>query len=444
MLFSKKDLTKLILPLLIEQALAVFIGMVDTVMVAQAGEAAVSGVSLVDSVNLLLLYFIGSLATGGAIVISHAIGAKDTRNINNSAKQLLWISFILGSFLGVLMAIFRRSLLKLIFGAVSAEIMANAQIYFLFTALSYPFLALRNAGAAIYRSFGNSKISMYSSFLTNIINICGNALLIFGFHMGAAGAAIATLFSRIIGAVVMIYLLCDKRRSVYIDKIWQYRPDFRIIKRILGLGIPNGFEGSMFQFGKVITQSIVSTFGSVAIAANVAANTFCSMMYVPGNAIGSAMTTVVGRCIGAEEKAQAKKYALRLLGLVYILVIAFAVIMSTLSPQLIGTLNISPEAETIGIRLFIFHNICMSLVWPVAFSLPNSFRAASDVRYTMVISISSMWLFRVGCGYILANFFGMGVWGIWIGMGVDWVFRAAMFAIRYLNGKWLTKYKKIA
>ncbi len=443
MLFSKRDLTRLIVPLLIEQTLALTIGMLDAVMVAQAGEAAVSGVSLVDSVNLLFLYFLGSVATGGAITISQFLGANDLDNARKSASQLIWVPAIFALVISLAMEFSRKGLLSLVFGSVTPEIMASAQAYFFYTVLSYPFIAIYNSGAAIYRAMGNSKVSMYASIVMNLLNVSGNAILIFVFRMGAAGAAIATLFSRVVGACIMMYLVRDKRQLVHVDKLFKFKPDFKLIKRMLGIGIPNGFEGSVFQLGKVITQSLVSTFGTVAIAANAAANTLSALLYIPGNAVGPTMTAVVGRCVGAGEKEQAKKYARKLLGIAYLLIISMSVVLSIASKPLVGMFNLSVDSTTLAIYLFVFHNICVSTVWPVAFTLPNSFRAASDVKYTMILSIVSMWIFRVGGSFFFGKYLGLGVAGVWYGMACDWTFRCIIFGIRYLRGTWLTKYKKM-
>ncbi len=441
MLFSKRDLTRLIVPLLIEQTLAITIGMIDTVMVASAGEAAVSGVSLVDAVNRLFLYFFSALATGGAIVISQFLGAREIDNAQKAAKQFVYMPAIVALVLSVALIFGHAGLLNLVFGSVSKEIMENARGYFFITALSYPFIAIYNSGAAIYRAMGNSKVSMYASMIMNLINIVGNSILIFGFGLGAKGAAIATLFSHVVGASIMIYLVQDKRQTVFVERILHYKPDFKLIKRIAGIGLPNGFEGSVFQLGKVITQSLVSTFGAVAIAANAAANTLSGLLYIPGSAVGPTMTAVVGRCVGAGEKEQARKYAKKLLGIAYLLIISMAVLLSIFSPQLVGMFSLSPEASKLAIYLFIFHNICVSTVWPTAFTLPNSFRAANDVRFTMIVSIASMWIFRVGFSYLFGKFLGLGVAGVWYGMACDWLFRCVVFGVRFLRGTWLTKYK---
>ena len=443
MLFSRKDLSKIIIPLLIEQALAITIGMLDTAMVATAGEAAVSGVSLVDSVNLLLVYLFSALAGGGAVVISQLIGQREIGAAKEASKQLMWVVFIASTFLAVFSVCLRGPLLKLIFGKIEADVMENALVYFFYAALSYPFLGLYNAGAAIYRAQGNSKTSMYVSFLMNGINVAGNALLIFVFKMGAAGAAIATLFSRVIGALIMTILPCKKNKEVYIEKIFRYKPDFRLIKRICGIGIPNGLESGMFQFGKVITQSLISSFGTIAIAANAAANALTALQYIPGNAIGLAMVTVVGQCVGAGEKEQAKKYSKRLVGLTYLCIFVISAVLCIFPKGLVGLFGLSSDATDIAIKLIYANSIACCTIWPLAFTLATSFRAASDVKYPMIISVTSMWVFRVGLSFVLAIWLNMGIMGVWIAMYVDWLFRAVIFVIRYLRGKWLTKFKEL-
>ncbi|MBQ4612230.1 MAG: MATE family efflux transporter [Clostridia bacterium] len=439
MLFSRKDLTKLLVPLFFEQALTIAVGTIDTIMVAQAGDAAVSGVSLVDSVNTLFLYFIGAMTTGGAIVLSHAIGAKDESTIQNSKKQLMWLATIVSAIFAVVTIVFRKGLLSLIFGSVTPEIMKHAQDYFLYTSISLPFLGFRNAIGANYRAFGNTKISLYVSLITNLVNVAGNAYLIFVLHMGAAGAAIATLFSRIVGAAVMYIASNGKQSPVRVEKLLQYKPDWHLIRRMLGVGIPSGFENSVFQLGRVITQSLISTLGPVAIAANAAANSLTKLMYVPGAAVGQAMTTVVGQCMGANEKKQAKSYAIRLVGVTYAVLAVFSLTTGVFAEPLVGMFNLTPESTRVAVNLMIFHNICVSILHPMAFTLPNSFRAAGDVRFTMVFSILSMLALRVGCSFLFANTLGFGVYGVWLAMTTDWLARAIMFGIRYLCGTWLTK-----
>ena len=443
MLFSRKDLMRIILPLFAEQILAVTVGMVDSMMVSSAGEAAVSGVSLVDSINLLLIYIFSAFGAGGAVVCSQFMGKKDYPAARTAAKQLIYSVVAVSTLVSIFALVFRTSLLKLIFGAIELDVLENAKVYFLFTALSFPFIAIYNSGAAIFRSMGNSKVSMFSSIVMNTINIGGNALLIYKFKMGAAGAAIATLFARFVGSMIMMVLVRNKNNPIYIEHLLKVKLNFPIIKRIMGIGLPSGLENGMFHIGKLITQSIISMFGTAAIAANSVASHLASFQYSAGTAVSLATVTIVGQCIGANDKVQARKYAVKLMKIAYTAVIIISVLFSILAKPLIGLYNLSPEATKTAFTLILIHNAFTATIWPCAFTITNSFRAASDVRYPMTISIISMWVFRVGCSWLFALAFNLGVLGVWFAMFTDWAFRAIVFIIHFLRGKWLDKYKPL-
>ena len=454
-LFSRSELIGISLPLIIQQILAVTIGMVDTMMVATAGEAAVSGVSLVNSLDTLLVIAFSALVTGGSVVVAQLLGQKNRASALDAAKQLVYSSVAVALVITVVGILLRDFLLGLLFGEVEPDVMMNAQSYFIFVAFSFPFLAINNAGGALYRVMGNSTMSMLISLMMNILNVCGNAIMIYGFGMGAAGAALATLFSRMIGTVVTLILLHNRKNDIYVDRYLDYRPDFRIIKEILRIGVPNGIENSMFHFGKLMTQSLISSMGTAAIAANAVAATLANYQYMPGGALGSAIITVVGRCVGAGEKEQAKRYTRILVGATYACLWVVIAVTFFIAKPVIGIYELSAEGADIAYQLIIYHAILAALLHPVAFTLASSFRAASDVRYPLVVSMFSMWTFRVGLsfyfsldvvkifGFTFAGL-GMGPLGVWVAMTVDWVFRAILFAWRYLSGKWLTKYKKIA
>lgn len=306
-MFSNKDLRKLIIPLVIEQLLAVTIGMADTVMVSSCGEAAVSGISLVDSINFLLITLFSSLATGGAVIASQYIGRGDHKSASLAAKQLFYASLALSAVLGVIAVFFRRPVLNMVFGSIEADVMAHAQIYFLLSAISYPFLAVYNAGAALFRSMGDSRTTMLISILMNTINIVGNAILIYGFQMAAAGAAAASLVSRAVGAIIITVLLLNPRRIIFYDKLHKPEIHLSMLKSILQIGVPNGLENSIFQIGKILVASIVSGFGTISITANAVAGNLASLQVIPGMALGMAMITVVGQCIGAKDYEAVKK-----------------------------------------------------------------------------------------------------------------------------------------
>lgn len=452
MLFSKKSLFKIIAPLMLQQLLAVSVGMIDSMMVSSAGETAVSGVSLVTTLDLLLIYLFMSLATGGAVVVSQALGSKNFDYAKRSAKQLIYAVTIVATVVTVTVLTFRAPMLDFLFGDAEAAVLDSAADYFFFSALSYPFLALYDGVAAIFRAMGNSMISLKISIVINLINVCGNAVFIYGFHMGAAGAAIATSISRGVGAVIMLILIHNKNLPVFVEKIFKYRPDFRIIKSILRIGVPNGIENGMFQFGKLMTQSLISSLGTVSIAANAVASSMATLQYVPGNAINAATVAIVGRCVGAGEKKQAKKYSLILIGVAYVSLAVVVVFMSIFARPIISLYGLSNESGELARSLILSHGFSAILIWPIAFCIPNAFRAASDVKFTLVVSALSMWVFRVALGYVISldaitlfgtlSFpgLGLGVMGVWVAMYLDWVFRTILFGVHYVRGKWLNKY----
>ena len=449
-LFSGRALFSIIFPLILQQILSITIGTADSMMVARAGEAAVSGVSLVNTLDTLLVLVFTSLVSGGSVVVSQALGRKDFTGARTAAKQLLYASTGIALLVSVTVILCRHPLLNLLFGAVEADVMQSALGYVFFVALSFPFLAIESANAASFRAMGNSMISLLVSLMMNLINIGGNALFILVFEWGAIGAAVATLIARIVGATVLTILLHSKKNAVYLEKLLHYKPDFRVIRSILHIGVPNGIENGMFQFGKLLTQTLISTMPTAAIAANAVANTLANIQYMTGAAFSNTMVTVVGRCIGAEEKEQAKRYARLLTVLEYLALFIMALVTVIFAKPLIAVYDLSPDSSALAYRLILYHSICAVLVWPIAFTLPSAFRASSDVRFPLVVSMFSMWTFRVALSYVFAQEtvslfglitfpgLGMGVMGVWVAMTVDWLFRMVMFIWRFVSGKWLT------
>ena len=439
MMFSRADLKRLLIPLLLEQTLAVLIGMMDTVMVSSCGEAAVSGVSLVDSINILLIQVFSALATGGAVLSSQYLGKQDRNNAGRAAKMLFYVVLICSTVLMGACLVLRKPLLKGIFGAIDADVMDNAQVYFLLSALSYPFLAMYNASAALLRSMGNAKATLKVSLAMNIINVAGNALTIYGLGWGVMGAGLATLVSRVIGAVVVQHALKDPHASIPYPRLLQLEWNGGQVRKILTVGVPSGLENAFFQLGKLVLVRLVSTFGTAHIAANAVCSTISTFHCLPGNAIGLAMITVVGQCVGAREFGQARHYTRRLMQLTYICMSVLNIILLLVTPGMVGLFNLSEEATRLAILCVCIHGAGCVFLWPMAFTFPNALRAAGDAKYTMAVSAFSMVAFRVVFGYILAKGLGWGVVGVWTAMEIDWVFRITLFVLRYRSGKWESK-----
>lgn len=435
-MFTKKDLMRLIIPLIIEQALAVTVGMVDSMMVTNVGEAAVSGVSIVDSINVLLISLFSALATGGAVVAAQYIGHKEGNKACLAGEQLVATVFVLSLGIMALALLGGNGALKFLFGDVDLDVMTNAKIYFFYSAMSYPFIALYNACAALFRTMGNSKVSMKVSLIMNVLHIIGCYFLIFVLDMGVAGAAIATLGSRMFSAVTMMILLKSPKHIIHVNIVRSFKIDFYMIKRILRIGVPNGLENSVFQIGKILVQGIIAGLGTSAITANAIAGTIGNLGTLPGSAMSLALLTVVGQCVGAGDYNAVKLYTRKLLKLAYKLMVGLNIIIIFLIPVILKLYHVSEGTTQIATRLLMYHCILASLIWPLAFALPNALRAANDVKYTMWVSMISMWIWRIGFSYVLAIQFGMGVLGVWVAMTIDWGFRALCFCIRFHKAKY--------
>lgn len=439
LLFSNKALVALLIPIVVEQLLNSFMGMIDTMMVSNVGSEALSGVSLVDSVNNLIVQLFSAMATGAAIVCSHYVGMRDKEGANNAAKQVVISVGVIALVITVFGITFRRQILGIIFGQIEPGVMENAVIYFFFTALSYPFLALFSAGSAIFRSCGNSRYPMTVSVISNVINIIGNYILIFTFDMGVTGAAIATLISRIFCMVAVYVALAKPRQDIVVNDYMNIRPDWSLIKTILAIGIPSGIENSMFQFGKLAIQSTVSTMGTAVIAAQAMTNILEGLNGIFGLGVGMCLMTVVGQCMGAGRKEEARYYIIKLCIIAEVgITISCLLVYAMLRPVTVIA-GMESTSAALCIEMMTAITIVKPLIWTGSFVPAYGLRAAGDVRFSMTTSIITMWGCRVALCIFLVRTYNMGPMAVWYGMFADWALRSVIFFSRFLSGKWMKK-----
>ncbi len=437
--FSNSDLRKLIVPLVIEQFLQFSVGMITSIMVASIGEATVSAVSLVDSVFILFISLFSALATGGAVVAGQYIGMKRNEDGCRAAWQMLMFVGLSAVAVMALCYLFHNFILDTVFGDITADVRSNAKTFLMIANASIPFIALYNGGAAIFRVMGNSKISMKMSLLMNGINVAMIAVLIYILHMGVEGAGIAILIARVVAAVIIIILLHNDKLLLHLKRPYVWKFDGKLLVRILKIGVPNGLENSMFQLGKLLVLSLVSSFGTASIAANAIGNSVAMFAVVPGMAMNLAMVTVISQCVGAKDFDQVKYYTKKLIKLCYGMMVVFNIVVLLVLPLILDIYGLSDEATRLGRTILIYHSICAILIWTPSFTMPYVLRAANDVAPTMIISIISMWVFRVVSSYILGGWLGLGLVGVWIAMTIDWLFRAICFVVRYRREKWVVK-----
>ncbi len=449
LLFSRKELLKIIIPVFFQQVLAMTVGLINTMMVSNAGDAAVSGVSLVSTLDGVLIVFFTALVTGGTVIVAQRLGTSNTKDISEAAKQLLYATTIMATLVTAVVLLFRQPLLNGLFGDAEADVLMHANDYFFLLALSFPFLAISEAAGACFRSSGNSMIPLITSLLINGVVIGCNGIFIIWLGMGAKGAALSTLIARIVGAVILLLLVLNKKYPVHIENLFHYKPSLKVIKGILHIGVPNGIENTLFQFGRLLTQSLIATFATSVIAANSVALNLANFQYAVNTAFSVVVIPVVGRCIGAKRIDQAKYYSKMLMAAEYVMLwLVIGVTLIFINP-LMKAYGISADAVDLTIELVIYHSIMAAIIYPLGFLLPSTFRAASDVKFTLYVSMISMWCLRVALAYFLAldsvTIFkvitlpglGWGIMGVWVAMFLDWILRSALYCIRYLRGRWL-------
>lgn len=437
LLFPRRALWMLLIPLIIEQMLNSLMGMVDTLMVSRVGAEAISAVSLVDSINNLVLQVFAAMAAGAAIICSQYLGRKDEKGCNDAAKQIVLTVVVISSVIMIIGVGFRKPLLHLIFGSVEEAVMTNAQMYFLITALSYPFIALFQAGAAFYRACGNSKFTMKTALIANVANIVGNTLFIFVLKMGAAGAAVSTLISRALCAFVVFYALRKPGYAIQLKNYFSIRPDLNLIVKILAIGVPSGIENGMFQFGKLAIQSTVSSLGTAAIAAQAMTIIFENVNGMAAVGIGIGLMTVVGQSIGAGRQEEAKYYIVKLAGYAEIAMIISCILVYIAARPVTVLAGMSEESTALCMQMILAITIVKPLLWVPSFTPPNGLRAAGDVRFSMITATLTMWLCRVALSIFLMRVVKTGPIGVWYGMFADWGVRGVIFTIRFVRGKWL-------
>ena len=436
-MFSNKDLRNMIVPLFFEQLLVMLVGIMDTFIVSYAGEAAVSGVSLVNSFNTIFIYLFTALASGGAVVISQYICNQDKKNSILSSSQLVMFSCIFSIVVSVVVLLFQKPILSGLFGRVDGDVMDACMTYLRISAYSYPFIAIYNAGASLYRSMAKTKTTMNISLVSNLINIIGNYIGVFVVRAGVAGVAVPSLIARAFSAIVITCLCFDAQLAAYYTKEGILTWDSAMLKRVLNIAVPNGIENGIFQFVKVALSSVVALFGTYQIAANGIAQSIWSLAALMGVALGPVYITVIGQCMGKQDTSQAKYYFKKLNRLALVLSLVWNVLIFLITPGWMKFYQVSQETIQMVIYLVAIHNFFNAFVYPFSGPLSNGLRAAGDVKFTMIVSVASTVLARFVFSLLFAIYFNLGVIGIALAMCLDWSLRAVIFYLRYRSGKWM-------
>lgn len=435
-LFSNKELKRMIVPLFWEQFLVMLVGLADTLVISYAGEAAVSGVSLVNQFNTIFIYLFTALASGGAVVISQYIGRQEMDHAGEAASQLLLFSTLFSGFIAVAVLLGNEALLRLLFGKVEKPVMDACITYLKISAYSYPALAVYNAGASVYRSLGKTNVTMYLSVVSNAINVIGNVIGVFVLKAGVAGVAWPSFIARVFSAAAITVLCFQKKNEVVYRGQWIFSWKGGLMRSILNIAVPNGVENGIFQLVKVALSSIVALFGTYQIAANGVAQSIWSLAALAGVAMGPVFITVIGQCMGNGNTEAAEYYFRKLTKITLLISAAWNLLIFLLTPAFLRFYSLSSETKHLILLLVLIHNVFNAAAYPFSGALSNGLRAAGDVKFTMYVSVLSTIAVRLFLSWLLGIVLDMGVIGIALAMVCDWVVRAALFIWREKTGKW--------
>lgn len=439
LMFSSVDVRRIYIPLLMETLLNATVGIADTMMVARAGEAAVSGVSCFNTIQNLMIALFMAFGTGGAVVVGQLIGMRNKERASYASKQLLYLTLTVSLVLAGVFMVIREPILHMVYGTIEEDVFRSASLYAIPILISLPFMASMSALNALFRAMGKTKITMDVSIIANVVNVIGNAFCIIVLHWGAFGVGFATLLSRVVASLILFVRITDKKLPVRINQILKFEPDLKMMSTILRIALPSGLENSIFHLGKIVMISTIAYCGTPSIAAFAVLDNIGTFSNMSGQAANLSMLTLCGQCCGAKEYDQARYYAWLLLKITYLSMLSVAIVLAIIMPFVVSIYGYGEETYRLTVQVCLEYLVYSTLFWPMSFTLPSALKAAGDVNFTMIASISSMWLFRVFFARFLGITLGMGLRGALLGMYIDWIVRGTLFLLRFRSGKWETK-----
>ena len=438
--YSTRDILKMMWPLLTEQFLQLVVGLADAMIGSHAGEAAISGISLVATIYAVFLFAFNALGVGGSVIISQYLGSGQEKKADETGAQLYRLSALFSIICMVITLIFGRTILHGLYWKVTPEVMQAAETYLYILSFSLPLNALYNAGAAIFKSNGLTRTTMYITVGINLINIVGDLLGVFVLHAGVAGVAWPTTISWGVAMAVITWLCMQKKAGKTTLRLSEVlRRDPVIEKQILSVAIPNVVENSLFQASKVVLAGVIATFGTTQLAANGIGQTIWNLSAMIGLAVGAVYTTVIGHTTGAGDMEASEYYLYKLTRITVVLSTLWNLALTLSLPLYMDFYSTTPEVRALVISTTVLHNIFTAFVSPLAQSMPCGFKAAGDVRYPMVTSLVCTCGIRVAFTFLLGVWLQMGLMGYMWAMCIDWSVKAVLMVIHAARGSWKNK-----
>lgn len=434
-----KQIIAIIIPIFVDQAFIVLMGLLNTAMISSSGVASVSAVSMVDSLNIFLINVFVAVATGGTVIVAQYKGSGNTEMVGKAASQAIMAVAIISVTLAVLIIAVHTPVLNLLFGKAEADVFELARLYLIGSCISYPFIAIFQAVVGALRGVAETKASLGLSFMMNLSYMLLNVLFITVLHMGVMGLVISVIIARVFGMVLALGYLVKYNQTLRFKLRNLLQSNFALLKKIMFIGVPFAAEQMFFNGGKLLTQTFIVQFGTFALTANAIAGSIVLVYQLGGSSLSIAVVTVVGQCIGRRNIEDARKFIKSFLLLSTAFFIVASVILLPMFPLMVKLF--SPPAEIVHdiFMLVLISVIAQPFLWSTSFVLPSALRAAGDSNFTSISSLLSMWLFRIILGYILGVTLGFGIEGVWIAMCLEWGVRSLIFMLRFRGSKWYSR-----
>lgn len=443
----RRDVLNLALPVLVEQSFFILMGIVNTIMAGRISREAGAATGAVDSLNIIFINFFAALAVGSTVVVAQYIGQNNTKMANETVKQSLVANTLIASIVAAIIWLFRNQILHLLYGKAEPVVMSAMQTYLSVTLLGYPLMAITQVVWGCLRGAGDTKTPMKVNIVMNVFNVLIGYVCIYGLHVnnphfsilidgqGVRGAAIGITIARGIGSLMALWVLWRGVSIIRLKSLRHFRFDRPVLASIFKIGIPSGSEALLFNSGKIITQIFIAGMGTVVMAANTFAASVVTYMNLPGLALQTTVTTLVGQSMGRGDVDEAEKVFRYIFLSGTILLTLIGLVSIPFSHNLASLFSVDVEIVELTAKIIRVNGMFM-LFWAGSFVLPAGLKGAGDARFTMWATMAGMWLFRIVLGYTLGIVLGWGVIGVWMGMFVDWIVRATLFYLRMISGKW--------
>lgn len=439
MLFTYKKIFMMLIPLILDQFFINIIGLVTTAMISSSSQESVSAVSMINPLSLIIWAVFSAISVGGTVVVAQYKGSGNEAKIKDAAGQVMLATFLVAIVSCVILVGFSDVLVNRMFGAADPIVINKARGYLIGVAISQIFLSLYMGAFAVFRGMGATKICLRLTIIINVIHLLASMLFLNVMHLDIFGTTLSLNIARLIGSVVAVWILMRPKSilRIYPQNIFKiHRP---ILKSVFKIGIPFALEQVFFNGGSMIVQTYIVHLGTINIAANAIANSAFSILYSAGLGVGILATTIVGQCIGADDDALARYYGIKMVRLGTVFSLASIIVLFPLMPVILNLYQAPEETLSIIYRLLLIGIIPMPFFWSYSYVMPCVLRSAGDATFSSMVSLITMWVVRVGLGYIFTITLGFGVQGVWICMGFEWAVRALIFYLRYQSGVWLSK-----